>query len=77
MSSKQTFDELANRIRLGIDKSEYYTLFKEDLTRLWHHDVGLMPEEKTMLIHNFALTYGFKVMVKANLTLATFYALSP
>jgi hypothetical protein len=72
MCLTQTFDVLANRIRLGIEKSGFLALFKEDLERLWEQNEELSPAEKKHLIENIAASHGFQVRVAGNLTLAVF-----
>jgi len=75
MASKETLDALANRIRLGIDESGLHSMFKEDLEKLWMQNQEISADEKSMLIMNFAVVYGFKVEVMGDATSAIFYPL--
>jgi len=76
MASKQILDELAKLIRSEIEKSEIHFLHETDLARLWGPNHDLSPVEKTLLIHNFANSYGFKVRVNDKQTSAVFHALN-
>jgi len=76
MASKQTFDAIASRIRIGIDKLSSHSVSDVELEELWDQSQVLSPEEKTMLLNNFAITYGFQIQVNGNLTSARFYVSS-
>jgi hypothetical protein len=74
MSTKQIFDVVENRIRLGIDKLGFHALFKDDLNKLWEQDGddSLSLEEKTKMIKDYAASCGYQVRVTGNMTLAIF-----
>jgi hypothetical protein len=72
MPSKQTFDSLAERIRRETIKSHLLVFHESDLHELWESHPTLSYVEKILLIKNFAVTYGFDLIVNAPKMSATF-----
>ena len=76
MASKYILDLLAERIRLGIAKSDFLPFIERDLEELWDGNVKISVQEKSVLIKNFAMTYDFRVIIDRKEMSANFYALS-
>jgi len=76
MASQYILDLLAERVRLGIAKSDFLPFIERDLKDLWDGNVTMSVQEKSVLIKNFATTYGFRVIIDCSEMSANFYALN-
>ena len=73
MASKDTLDALAMRIRLSIEKLGFHRLCKDDIEELCNQNTGIIPEEQSLLITNFASAYGLKVRVSDDVKSVIFH----
>jgi len=73
MSSKDTVDALAKRIRLSLEQLGFHRLCRADIEELCNQNTGIIPEEKSLLITNFASAYRLKVRVSDDVKLVIFY----
>ena len=73
MASRLLLDSLAEHIQRKMERSNFLAYVRVDVRKFWDSNADISSQEQSVQIKNFAVNYGFLVVVDSKQMSANFY----